>query len=190
MNITSATFVKGVVGIDKVLEAGVPQIAFIGRSNVGKSSTINAICNNKNLVKSSSHPGKTQEINVFLINKNIHLMDLPGYGYAKASFTGREALEKLIYGYLLDSHYQQRKIILIIDAFVGPTKDDLAMLRALGEHGKSVVIVANKIDQVKKSELAIQIEKIQKKVGHHILIPFSAEKKIGVQELVNEVLSA
>ena len=85
MNITSARFIKGVVGPDENLEDGVPQIAFIGRSNVGKSSVINTLANQKGLAKTSSFPGRTQQINLFLINKSFYLVDLPGYGFAKAS---------------------------------------------------------------------------------------------------------
>src|SRR5579864_4839283 len=113
MNITSAKFVKGVVVDDEVLNDGVPQIAFIGRSNVGKSSVINSLANQNGLAKTSSFPGRTQQINIYLVNKSFYLVDLPGYGYAKASKAEQEKLQQLIYWYLLGSDYEQKKVLLI-----------------------------------------------------------------------------
>ena len=95
MNITSVKFIKGVVGDDDILESDIPQIAFIGRSNVGKSSLINIITNRK-VSRTSSFPGRTQEINIFLINNSFYLVDLPGYGFARASGLGREKIGELI----------------------------------------------------------------------------------------------
>lgn len=187
MNITSAQFIKGVVGADSSLEDGIPQIAFIGRSNVGKSSVINSLVNQKNLAKTSSFPGRTQQINLFLINKSFYLVDLPGYGYAKVSGEKKWEIENLINWYFFKSDYEQKKVVLIIDAFVGPTKDDMQMLFSLEEHEKNIVIVANKVDKIKKSGYADQLDKIQTMVGSHKVIPYSAEKKIGVVELIEEI---
>ncbi|MDP2933180.1 MAG: ribosome biogenesis GTP-binding protein YihA/YsxC [bacterium] len=187
MNITSAEFVKGVVGSDKVLEDGIPQIAFVGRSNVGKSSVINSLAGQKNLARTSSAAGRTSEINLFLINKTFYLVDLPGYGFAHASWEDRERIQKLIYWYLLNSHYEQKKIVLIIDANVGATDDDLRMLHSLEEQRKNIIVVANKVDKIKKSGYSRQLQKIQSMVGDHKVIPYSAEKKIGVSDLINEV---
>jgi GTP-binding protein len=188
MNITSAKFIKGVVGPDELLEDGKPQIAFIGRSNVGKSSVINTLANQKGLARTSSFPGRTQEINIYLINKDFYLADLPGYGFAKNSHENRETLQKLIYWYFFDSPYEQKKVVLIVDAFVGLTQNDSEMLYSLKQAGKNVIVVANKIDKVKKSDLPKQLKKIQSEIGSYKLLPFSAEKKLGVSELVNEVL--
>src|SRR5947209_1920735 len=149
MNITSAKFVKGVVGEDEVLEDGTPQVAFIGRSNVGKSSVINTLANQKGLAKTSSFPGRTQEINVFLINKAFYLVDLPGYGFAKGSKQTQEKIQSLIYWYLLDSHYQQKKVVLIVDSNVGVTDTDAQMLHSLELAQKNIIIVANKVDKIK-----------------------------------------
>ena len=187
MNITSVEFVKGVVGSDKVLEDGLPQIAFIGRSNVGKSSVINSLAGQKNVARTSSAAGRTTEINLFLINRTFYLVDLPGYGFAQASWEDRDRLQQLIYWYLLDSHYEQKKVVLIIDANVGATADDLRMLHSLQERKKNIVIVANKVDKVKKSGWSNQLRKIQGLVGDFKVIPYSAEKKIGVSDLISEV---
>lgn len=188
MNINSAKFVKGVVGEDGALRDGTPQIAFIGRSNVGKSSVINSLTNNKGLAKTSSFPGLTQEINLFLINESAYFIDLPGYGYAKVSKESREKIFQLIKWYLFNLNYKQKKVVLIIDANVGPTKDDLEILRSLEDHGKNMVIVANKIDKIKSSEYRKQFKKIEDLIGPHIIIPYSAEKKLGVQELIDVIL--
>jgi len=189
MNITSAKFVKGIVGSDPILENDTPQVAFIGRSNAGKSSVINYLTNQKNLARTSSAPGRTKEINLFLINDSFYLVDLPGYGFAKASYSVRENLEQLIAWYLFQSPYVQQKVVLIIDANVGPTSLDMEMLYQLEEHEKDIIIVANKIDKLKKSKLEKQLQNIAHRVGSHTLIPFSTEKKIGREKLLNEILN-
>ncbi len=197
MNITSAKFIKGVVEPDEILEDGIPQIAFIGRSNVGKSSVINTLTNKKDLAKTSSFPGRTQQINVFLISakggnftggNTFYLVDLPGYGFAKGSKEDQAKIQSLIFWYLLDSQYQQKKVVLIIDAELGPTNNDMQMLHSLTEANKDVVIVANKIDKIKKSSYIKQLKEIQNAIGNYKIIPYSAEKKIGVNELANEIL--
>ena len=188
MNITSATFIKGLVGDDEALHDGKAQIAFIGRSNVGKSSVINTVANKKDLAKTSSFPGRTQQINLFLINKDFYLVDLPGYGYAKGSMALQKDIQTIIYHYLLDPQYVQKYVVLIIDAYVGPTANDMAMLNSLEQAKKKIIIVANKIDKVKKNLLKQQLKTIQDEVGNHKVIPYSAEKKIGVRELADAIL--
>lgn len=188
MNIKSATFIKGVVGTDEIFEDGKPQIVFIGRSNVGKSSVINVIANSKNLAITSSTPGRTQQINIFLINKSFYLVDIPGYGYAKVPTDITYKIKKMINWYLFASRYPFKKVVLIIDAKVGPTRDDMEMLNALEANGKNIVVVANKIDKIKSSEYEAQIQKIKEAFGTHAVILFSAEKGIGVGELTHEVL--
>ena len=187
MKIKSAKFAKGIMGEDEILEDGVPQVAFIGRSNVGKSSVINSLVNRKDLAHSSSTAGRTKEINLFLINNAFYLVDLPGYGYAKASLEERDNLRKLIYWYLLYSNVEHKKVVLIIDAKVGPTANDLEMLRRLEEREKDIIVIANKIDKVKKSEYKKQLQSIQEKIGSHKVIPYSAEEKIGIGELTAQL---
>ncbi len=188
MHITSATFIKGVVGPDEALDRDIPQICFIGRSNVGKSSLINALTQQKGLAITSSYPGRTTEINLFLINRKYYFVDLPGYGYAKASLAARERLERLIEWYLFESPYEQKKVVHIIDANVGMTESDISMQYRLAEHGKEVIVLANKIDKIKKSELEKQIQKIQDTVGQSLVIPCSVKKNIGIGALMNEIL--
>ncbi|MDP3985907.1 MAG: ribosome biogenesis GTP-binding protein YihA/YsxC [Candidatus Veblenbacteria bacterium] len=189
MKITSAKFVKGVVGDDAVLAGSLPVVAFIGRSNVGKSSIINSLVNQKALARSSSTPGRTREINVYLVNNSLYLADLPGYGFTRVSQVAQNDLRDLIYWYLLDSEYKQKKVVLIIDAVVGPSEDDLAMLYSLSKAKKSVVIVVNKIDKLKRSQLKEQLEHIQSLVGDYKIIPYSAQEKIGVAALAKEILT-
>lgn len=171
------------------MEDGIPQIAFIGRSNVGKSSVINSLTRQKDLAITSSSPGHTRQINLFLINKSFYLLDLPGYGFAKASHGVREQLFKLIDWYLFKSPHQQKKVVLIIDANIGPTDDDLEMLRTLEDFQKDVVIVANKIDKIKKSKYVDQLQEIQDLAGEHKVIPYSSHDKIGRSALVNEIFN-
>ncbi len=187
MHIRSAKFIKGIVKADDFLSDGKPQIAFIGRSNVGKSSVINSLTNQKGLARTSSTPGRTQQINLFLINRSFYLVDLPGYGFADMSHEGRNQLQALIRWYLWESGYKQKKVVLIIDAKVGPMVSDLEMLRTLEEYNKEVVVVANKVDKIPKSAYSKQLQKIQSAIGDHKMIPCSAEKKIGLTELGKEI---
>ncbi len=191
MNITSAKFVKGIVNENEILDDGTPQVAFIGRSNVGKSSLINALTGQKDLAKTSSFPGRTQQLNIFLITatgkSKVYLVDLPGYGFAKASKQDQAMLQQLIHWYLLGSHYEQKKVVLIIDAVVGLTETDFRMLNSLEQDGKNVVIVANKIDKLKKNDVQNQLKRIKETAGDYKIIPISAEKKIGINELAKEL---
>ncbi|MHB9019449.1 MAG: ribosome biogenesis GTP-binding protein YihA/YsxC [Minisyncoccota bacterium] len=188
MKIKNARFIRGVVGPDDFLEKDIPQIAFIGRSNVGKSSVINSLTHQKDLAITSSLPGRTQQINLFLINESIYLLDLPGYGFSQDSQEGRERLQKLIFWYLFESTYKQKKVVLIMDVNVGLTESDLNTLKYLREKDKNIVIVANKIDKMKKSQHAKVLKEIKDAAGGVKIIPYSAKKKIGVEELTKEVM--
>ncbi len=188
MEIRSAKFIKGVVAPNEILEEDKLQIAFIGRSNVGKSSVINSLTKQKDLAKTSSFPGRTQQINIFLINKNYYFIDLPGYGFAMLSGKERKQLALLINWYLFESEYEQEKVVFIIDAHTGLTEQDLDMLRCLEDGQKDIVVVANKTDKIKKSDYDRQMKKIQEAVGGHKVIPYSSEKRTGVKELLNEIL--
>jgi GTP-binding protein len=188
MKIKSAKFIKGIVDEDKLLENDKPHIAFVGRSNVGKSSVINALTGQKGLVRTSSTPGRTREINLFLINNSVYFVDLPGYGYANSTREGKDRLINLICWYLLDSGYEQEKIVLIIDADIFPTDNDLEMIKELMDHNKNFVIVANKIDKIKKSSYQKQLKKIQDTAWPHKVIPFSSKNGTGVNALLQEIL--
>lgn len=189
MKITSAVFMRGVVGDNEILENGIPQIAFIGRSNAGKSSLLNSLTRTKDLARTSKTPGRTQEINVFLINGTHYFMDLPGYGYAKTGGKTLDKLSQLIFWYLFDSNHNQ-KVVLLIDSVVGPTADDFGMLKELERAGKEIVVVLNKVDKIKKSQYKNQIKKLGEQIVGHKLFPYSSKSKIGIEELSNELLSA
>lgn len=188
MRITSVRFMKGITGTNDILENDIPQIAVIGRSNVGKSSLINSLTGQKGLAKTSSFPGYTREINVYLINHSTYLLDLPGYGYAKASRDVHEHYEKMIHWYLFRSGYPQKKVVLIIDANVGPSYDDLDILHMMEEAGKDIVIVANKIDKIKPALREARLAELRTLTGNHTLIAYSSDKKIGIDTLTREIL--
>jgi len=187
MKITSAKFITGMVGDIDILHDHIPQVAFIGRSNAGKSSLLNSLTNSKNLAITSKTPGRTREINIFLINQSHYFMDLPGYGYAKASGAELKKLNELIAWYLFESNTDP-KVVMLIDSIVGPTKDDLGVLHELERSGKEIVIVANKADKIKKSHYLNHINKLKAQFPGHTLIPYSSTKKIGIQELTDELL--
>lgn len=187
MKITSSKFIKGVVGPDPILENGTPQIAFIGRSNAGKSSLLNSLTGVKKLAVTSKTPGRTKEINVFLINETHYFLDLPGYGYAKAGAQTLEKLSELIFWYLLDTDYNQ-KVVLLIDSVVGPTANDVEVLRALEQAGRDIVIVLNKVDKIKKSQYRNQMKKLSDQLPGHTLLPYSSQTKVGIPELTATLL--
>lgn len=188
MKITSAQFVKGVKGSDSIFEDGISQVAFIGRSNVGKSSVINSLTNKKDLAITSSFPGRTQRINFFLINKSLYFVDLPGYGYAKVPGKLKGKLSAMVNWYFFISDCGQKKVVLIIDAKVGITKDDMEIIRALEEYKKDILIVANKADKIGKKAMEENLEKIKAVAGPHKIIVYSAKKKTGIKELLAEIL--
>lgn len=187
MHIKSAEFIKGVVGEDEILHDGRKQFALIGRSNVGKSSLINSLTASKGLARTSSSPGRTQQLNFFIIDDSFYLVDLPGYAYAKLPKKEREKLQILINWYLFLSNVEQEKIFLIIDAKVGPTKDDLEILTALEQHQKKVIIIANKIDKIRPSQYRNQMSKITDIIGSHYIIPYSSKDSRGKKEVLAEL---
>lgn len=189
LNITSAKFIKGIVGTDEKLEDSIPQVAFIGRSNVGKSTTINALTSQNKLAITSSYPGRTQQINMFLVNESIYFLDLPGYGYARVSGQGLEKIQELIYWYFFTSGYKNKYVVLIVDANVGPTKYDIEMFEHLEKAKKNILIIANKVDKIKKSEYHKKMKTLQSVFKGCKVIPFSALKKIGVQDVIDELLA-
>ena len=175
MNITSAEFKKGIVGTDSILTDGIPEIAFVGRSNVGKSSLINSLVNRKDLVKVGKKPGKTTEINFFAINNGkYYFVDLPGYGYAQASPKQKESIEKLILWYLMYSDARLAKVVLILDVKAGLTAFDEEMIRVLREQGHPLLIVANKIDKLNQKETSAQLRAIKEAAHTATVLSYSA----------------
>ncbi len=180
---------RGVAGTDELLDDGTPQVALIGRSNVGKSSLINSLTGQKRLARMSDTPGLTQQINIYSVNDALYLLDLPGYGYAKAPAAVRERLQKLIYWYLFDSACEQKKVLLVMDAFVGPSREDMEMLAALRQHQKNIIVVANKIDKIKKPEIEAHLANLRKFVGNETIVPYSSKEEVGVNDLTKIILA-
>ena len=168
-----------------------PEIAFAGKSNVGKSSVINRILQRKNFARVGEKPGKTIHVNYFTINKKCYFVDLPGYGYAKVS-----QAEKDRWGKLMESYFASDRIdlgILIVDARHAPTNNDVTMARWFLDSGCPFVVVANKLDKLKKSEIELNLRTIREDLelsDEHPIIPFSAEKGIGRDELIGYILTA
>ena len=163
MQVKSAEFVISNTDIKKCPDSNIPEYAFIGRSNVGKSSLINMLCNKKALAKVSGTPGKTQLINHFLINDQWHLVDLPGYGYAKTSKSERKRFEKFIWQYILKRE-QLTALFVLIDSRLEPQKIDLEFFRKLGHKGVPFLIVFTKADKLSSSKLNKNITAYKKKL--------------------------
>lgn len=189
MNITSAKFIKGVTGSNETLEDGTPQIAFIGRSNAGKSSLLNSLTHSPKLAITSDTPGRTREINIFLINESHYFIDLPGYGYAKAGARTLDKLGSMISWYLFDSD-NDPVVVLLIDSLIGPTEDDLGILHELEKAGRDIVVVLNKVDKIKKSSYQHRLKELAKLIPGHTLFPYSSKTKIGITELIDRLLRA
>ncbi len=169
----------------KLPENTKPEIAFAGKSNVGKSSLINALMNRKSLARTSSQPGKTQTINFYNINDEMYLTDLPGYGFAKVSQTEKEKWGKMIENYLHTSK-QLRAVFLLVDIRHEPSANDRMMYEWMVYQGFEPIIIATKLDKIKRSQLQKQIKTVKQglkvKPGT-IVIPFSAQTKQGREEI-------
>lgn len=175
-----------VIGVTSTLpETVIPEVAFAGKSNVGKSSLINALMNRKSYARTSSQPGKTQTINFYNINDAFYLVDLPGYGYASVSESVKVKWGKMIEKYLRKSS-QLKQVFLLIDIRHNPSENDKMMYNWIIDNGFRPVIVATKLDKIKRSQVSKQIKTVRTGLGlreDDILIPFSAETKQGLKEL-------
>ncbi len=187
MKITSAEFVRGIRGTDPILSDGIPQIAFIGRSNVGKSSILNALTCNKSLARVGIKPGKTTEINFFLVNMSHYFVDLPGYGYAATTLKDREKLRKLVIWYFTSGEARPQKVVLIIDAKAGLTRFDEQMIEVIKQEGHSYIIALNKVDKLSQKELSQQMGKIQTIVGTDNITQTSVKTGRGIDELREKI---
>lgn len=166
-----------------------PEYAFIGRSNVGKSSLINMLTNNKSLAKTSSKPGKTQTINHFLINKNWYLVDLPGYGFAKTSKTNREKWQKMISDYLLFRENLQL-VFVLVDARLEPQRIDIDFMNNLGESGIPFTIIFTKTDKISSGKTMSNVQKMKNVLSETweelpIMMKSSAVSTAGKEEILN-----
>ena len=194
MEIKIAQFVVSNTDVTKCPTPILPEYAFIGRSNVGKSSLINMICERKNMAKTSGKPGKTQLINHFIINDNWYLVDLPGYGYASVSKDKKETWVAFIQEYILKRE-NLMCLMVLVDSRLEPQKIDLEFMDWLGENGISFVIVFTKTDKLSKTKTANNIkhyEEEMSKTWDELPQRFytSAEKGIGKQELLNFISDA
>ncbi len=187
MTITSAVFVKSINGTDTILYDGKFQVAFVGRSNVGKSSLINSLVHQKKLARSSKAPGKTKYLDFFLINNKFYFVDFPGYGFAHRSTDQREHFRKLMMWYFEYSEVKRRMVVHIVDSVVGIMEFDKQMIEYLSKLGIDFVIVANKIDKLSYQERKKHIEEIQKECKEHQIIPYSAVTNEGRAALLTAI---
>jgi len=185
MIIKSAEFKGAFVDWHKLPEMDLPEIAMVGRSNVGKSSLINKILNRRNLAKSSSTPGKTRTINFYLVNQSFHLVDLPGYGYAKVSRREQQKWGQIIENYL-KNRKQLRGVIHLLDIRHEPTEDDLLMKEWLSHYDIPILIVATKADKISRGARSKHLQAISRKLnldpGLKPLV-FSAETGEGTENI-------
>ena len=184
---------KTVCGFKSALPVtGLPEAAFAGRSNVGKSSLINSVLNRKKLARTSSEPGKTQTINYYLINEAFYLVDLPGYGYAKVSKTQREQWSRMISRYFTQPK-ERRAVFQLVDIRHDPTSLDIQMYHDLAGWDITPVVIATKADKLKRSQLKQHLAAVEKGLnpgGKVRVIPFSAVTKQGVEEVRDEIARA
>ena len=169
----------------KLPDTNRPEVAFAGKSNVGKSSLINGLMNRKSLARTSAQPGKTQTINFYNINEAMYLVDLPGYGYAKVSQSEKEKWGKMIERYLKSSDVL-KCVFLLVDIRHEPSENDKTMYEWILYNGFHPVVIATKLDKIKRSQVAKQVKLVRQGLGMEkdgILIPFSAETKQGKDEI-------
>ncbi len=191
MNFNNVSFLISAASTKDFPLVRLPEIAFAGKSNVGKSSVINRILNRKNFARVGDKPGKTVHVNYFTVDKKAYFVDLPGYGYAQVSQSEKERWAKL-----MESYFAADRIdlgILIVDSRHAPTNNDITMARWFLDSGCPFVVVANKLDKLKKSEIEPNLATIREDLElpeDCPLIPFSAEKGTGKDELVKYILRA
>ena len=186
LNFNKAEFVRSAGEPKDFLRDGLPQFAFAGRSNVGKSSVINRLVGRKNLAYVGASPGKTTHINYFKIDGRLYLVDLPGYGYAKVSKAEKERWGRLIQSWFDDPSLMTLGV-MIVDARHKPTADDCTMGTWFKQAGRPYAVVANKLDKLKKSEIEPNLQRIRETLELEDtvkVIPFSAEKGEGRQALL------
>lgn len=190
LNVNKAEFIKSAASPNQFIRSSTPSVVFAGKSNVGKSSVINRMLNRKNFARVGASPGKTIHVNYFLIDGKVYFVDLPGYGYAKVSQTERDR-----WGKLMEQFFAAEGLIdlgvMIVDARHKPTADDVTMAEWFKNSGCRLVVVANKLDKLKKSEIEPNMALIRQTLDlpeEVLLIPFSAEKGQGRDALMAEIM--
>lgn len=191
MKIRSSEIVVSAIKKDQYPGEGLPEIALVGRSNVGKSSATNALLNRRNFARTSQTPGKTRTINFYKINDEFYFVDLPGYGYAKVSKS-----EKDKWGVIMERYLQDRQelcaIFLLVDIRHEPTNDDVMMYEWIKHFGYNCVIIATKADKISRGQYQKHISIIRKKLQlekDEKVIPLSSSKKTGVEDVWNEIIA-
>ena len=190
MNLQNVDFLISAASVRDFPQNRLPEIAFAGKSNVGKSSVINRILNRKNFARVGEKPGKTIHVNYFTVDKKCYFVDLPGYGYAKVSQNEKDRWAKLMDGYFATGRIDLG--VFIVDARHAPTNNDITMANWFLESGCPFVVVANKLDKVKKSQIESNLQTIRDDLGlpeDCPVIPFSAEKGTGKEILIQHILS-
>ena len=188
LNVNKAEFIKSAAAPAQFVQSSVPAVVFAGKSNVGKSSVINRLLNRRNFARVGSAPGKTVHVNYFLIDGRLYLVDLPGYGYAKVSQAERDRWGKLMEQFFAAQLFQLG--VMIVDARHKPTADDVTMAQWFKASECTLVVVANKLDKLKKSEVEPNMALIRRtlELDESVrIIPFSAEKGQGREELISEI---
>ena len=190
LNVNKAEFIKSAASSKQFIQSSIPSVVFAGKSNVGKSSVINRMLNRKNFARVGASPGKTIHVNYFFIDQKIYFVDLPGYGYAKVSQSERDR-----WGKLMEDFFATPGLIdlgvMIVDARHKPTADDVTMAEWFKSSGCRLVVVANKLDKLKKSEIEPNMQRIRETLtlpDEVLLIPFSAEKGQGRELLLAEIV--
>ncbi len=185
MRITKAEFIKSGTKKEHMLDGGKPEFMFCGRSNVGKSSFINALCNRKSLAKTSSKPGKTITLNMFNINDKIVFVDVPGYGYARRSKAQIEEFGRMIEEYIT-TRKELKCAFLLVDFRHEPTNDDKTMYDFLKYYNIKTIIIATKLDKVKRSQIDKQKKIIKEKLeleNANLIYPVSSETRDGLEKV-------
>lgn len=190
LNVNKAEFIKSAASTQQFIRSSIPAIAFAGKSNVGKSSVINRMLNRKNFARVGAQPGKTIHVNYFFIDGKLYFVDLPGYGYAKVSQSEKERWGKLMESFFAEPDLMDLGV-MIVDARHKPTADDVTMAEWFKSSGCPMVVVANKLDKLKKSEIEPNMALIRETLtlpDEVPLIPFSAEKGQGREFLLAEII--
>ena len=190
LNVNKAEFIKSAASTQQFIRSSIPAIAFAGKSNVGKSSVINRMLNRKNFARVGAQPGKTIHVNYFFIDGKLYFVDLPGYGYAKVSQSEKERWGKLMESFFAEPDLMDLGV-MIVDARHKPTADDVTMAEWFKSSGCPMVVVANKLDKLKKSEIEPNMALIRETLtlpDEVPLSPFSAEKGQGRELLLAEIM--
>lgn len=190
MKITTVKFVKSATQPTHYPEGNVPEVAFVGRSNVGKSSLLNTLVNRKNIAKTSSTPGKTRLINFYLINDRLSFVDLPGYGFAKVSQSVKREWGPMIETYLKERQ-NLRLVVVILDMRRDPSEDDLSLVDWLFSSNRPILFILTKADKLSKNQAFVRVRKIRESLGadnNVEMIPFSAKTGVGKETIWRKLI--